>query len=623
MFIDSANTNVPEGLPWWQSDDPGPILWQHVKFIEGKQLSHHRRLLYNALRYSNRELSAFDWGWGRTVTASMVPYRDTTENLHLSVVDTMVSEIGKNKVKARPQTKNASFKLYRAAKKLDRYLYGEAVRLNFWEIAKGAFHDACWGEVGVVYGEWGPDGVCLERVFPDEFVVDNDSCQAETRPPEVFRRKAVHVESVIAKWKLPEDKAERLREEARKDERWLVDRRPGPGWIIVTEGHRLAFGGEPGRHVIGTYSTTIWEEEWKHPWFPYRWFHWMRPLSGFFCPSAVEQVDPYQKRLDEINSVIRDAQDLMARPRIWVPLGSKIQTTAFDNRIGRVITSAVKPEPMTWSAASPELYQERDRLVRTCFEYFGLTQLAAQGKLPQSARLDSSEALREYNTIQDNRLADLAQRYEEFQKDLYHLIIDLSEAAHAEGHSLKTTWVGGRRVEEVNWKDVDFSKDRYVIQVEASSTMPETPAARMDYAVKLASSGMLSREELLLVMKSGDVDKQVSLLIAEVEDIDNTIDELESGRFRPPSGIQGLVRGVPRVRARALQLRCEYPDIDKSILADFELWVIHATWLMDNASSAPTQAPGNPMGMPQAPGPQGPPIPGPQAGMPPGPMPPM
>lgn len=580
--------------------------------------------MYNALRYSNRELTAFDWGWGSTISSSLVPFRDNTENLVMSVVDAIIAEIGKNKVKARPQTKNASFKLRRAAKKLDRFLYGEAKRLDLWERAKMALHDACWGEVGAVVGDICDDGIVFERVFPDELIIDNDACFSEPTPIEVIRRRAMPLAEVLGRWGkfLTEEERELLAEDARADVRWTESRTPGPSYLIVTESHRLPVGSgedmEPGRHAVGTRSVTLKDEPWDESWLPYRFFHWMRPLAGFFCPSAVEQADPYQRRLDEINAVIRDAQDLMARPRIWLPLGSKLQQTHFDNRIGRVLTSALKPEPLTWSAIPAELYNERERLVRTCFEYFGLTQLSAQGKLPQSARLDSSEALREYNTIQDNRLADLAQRYEAYQRELYCLIIDLSERAYKKGKRFKTTWVGGRRVEEVNWADIDLERDRYVIQIEPASVMPETPAARVDFIMKLAQSGMVSREEVLMMLQSGDIQREVGVFIAELEDGERVMELIESGDYEPPSGIQGLIRLIPRIRAHALNLRCEYPDVDQDILDNFELWLASAQWILDTAAEEQTQAPS--MGMPSTPG--MPPAPGGlPAGMPGGPGP--
>lgn len=609
--------------PWWASEEDcgaegaGPLLWEHCRAVEDKQFSHHQRLLFNALQYSNREVTAFDWGWGKMNHTSLLPYRDGTENLVQSVVESLVAAVGKNKVKARPKTKRASFKLRRSSRKLDRYLYAEAKRLEFWERHKQAFEDACWGEVGCLYWGWNDEGPFVERVFPDELVVDNDECHAEPKPLQVTRRRPVHVESAIAQWGLDKDVADQLREEAKQGtESWVQDRAPGPGWVVVVEAHRLPCGSAKGRHVVGTKNLTLVDEAWDENWFPYSFFHYARPVSGFYCRSAVEMAWPYQRRLDEINAVIRDGQDLACRMRIWAPIGAKLDIKELTNRVGKVIHSAIKPEVLTWPAAPPELYNERDRVVKSCFEYFGLTQLSAQGKLPQGARLDSSKAMSEYNAIQDDRLVDIAQRYESFQLEGYNKIVQVSELAHKQGKSFKSTWVAGRRVEEVNWDDIDYSRDRYVLTVEPSSTMNESMAAHFDDAAKMVQSGVITPEEYLSLQSTPDTERLISLRLSGIENIFMTIERIEEGQYTPPSPMQDLVSGVQMVHFHHLDLLNEYEDVPMAVLNNLTLWIMQAKWTMEMGSDFSAQgsevasqgAPMDPMQAQTAPMPAGVPM---------------
>lgn len=627
---------------WYGETEPeggrGKALWQHTRWIENKQQSHHRRILYNAKRYSNRELSAFDWGWGKFISPALTPANENMENLHMAVGETYVATVGKNRVKARPLTKNASFKLRRVARKLDRFLYAEAKRVDFWEKCKEAFRDAYWGEVGVLFGYYDKNGVVLERVFPDELIVDNNTCPSDLNPPMIIRRRAIHLESILKRFgkKLSAETVEKLRAEAKSDTPWLVDRPVAPGWLVVCEGYKPKSGTEKGCHVVGTYSTTIFEEVWEEEWVPFTYYHWMRPTSGFYCPSGVEHVDPYQKRLNKINAVIEDAQDLMARPRIWNQTGSKLQLSQMDSRIGRVLTSATEPKPLTWPAVSADLYNERERVKRECFGDLGLTQLAAQGKLPAGARLDSSEALNEYNAIQDDRLVDMAQRYERFQLETYNLLINLCEKAHSDGVKLKTTWAMGKRVEEIDWNDVDFSKDRYVIQIEPASVMSESTANRKEMVAKLAASGVFTREELLMQMNSPDLEREVAIQVAAMEDIERQAEIIEDGGYEAPSPLTDLVKGPQRMHYIALQLKTEYKDVPDKVITGFKRWIRQARWIaktgadieqaneqtgtgMPAVQGMPPQ--GAPGGMPMAPPgmpPAGPMPGGMPAGMPPG-----
>lgn len=607
--------------PWYAGGDcAGQNLWLHTQAIEQRQFSHHQRLLFNALKYSNRQIAAFDWGWGRQISTQLTPYEEGVENLVISTGEALVASIGKNKVKAKPLTKRASFKLRRASRKLDRFLYAEAKRIDFWEKHKQGYEDAYWGEVGAIYWSYEKGrGVECERVFPDELVVDNTQCQAEANPIEIIRRRAVHVESIIEKWGVTPDVAEALRLEAKQGtgSGWVSERSPGPGWIVVCEGHRLRCGACPGRHTIGTHTITLVDDPWDVDWLPYTFYHYAKPVSGFYNRSGVEQAWPYQRRLNEVNACIRDAQDLMCRPRLWLPFGSKIDVKELTNRVGKMINSAVEPKPLIWPAIPPEFYNERERVKSSCREDFGLTQLSADGKLPQGARLDSSEALREYNAIQDDRMVDSAQRYEAFQAAGYQMMINLSEKAAAAGEVLKTTWVAGKRVEEINWKDIDFSKDRYSISIEPASVVNESSAARMDDAAKLVQSGIITPEEYLSLKQTPDSERLISLKVAAHEDLEKTVEMLEDGHYRPPSPLQDLVNGIPMLHYHLLMLTTEYDDVDQSVKDAFMLWIMQAKWVMETGAQksenmapaasdmvAPPEA-GGPM-MPAGPMPGGP-----------------
>lgn len=602
-------------IPWHAAEtskeEAGAAVYAACRGIEEQQNEYHSQLLENARLFTNRDLlSGFSWGWGTPGYVSMMPVTRLTENLTLSVGETMVSQIGKNRVKATPVTRGASFKTRRAAKGLDKFLYGEFRRLDAWHLAKMAFRDSYWAGVGTLFGSWeqgkGKEAkICLERVFPDELVVDQMECAFTTRPRSVYRRRVLPVSEL--KSKFPEYNDDLDKPSYLSSEGYV--RHPAEGYVVVVEGYRRGCEGRPGRHTIGTENQTLFDEEWKHEWLPFVHYAWQEPLSGFYPPSGVEQVIPYQLELNRVNLVIRDGQDLMVRPRLWVPPGAKVNLGQVDNRIGKIIVSAVEPKPLSWPGAGPELYSERDRIVRTCFEYFGLTQLSSQGKLPQGARLDSSEALREYNAIEDQRFADAAQRYERFQLDIAHLLVNLAEDAHSAGAHLTSTWVMGRRAEVVKWADIDFDRDRYVFSLEASSTINETPAAKKDQVRELAQLKVLSPEQIKMLLGHPDIDRELSLVAAAAEDIDRVIDLLEEGKWEGPTELQDLVGGCQRLQLHYLYLKSEYDDVPEEVLQGFMDWIAQAQGIMEEAAKRKPADPGMPTG-------SGPQIPaGPPAGM--------
>lgn len=598
-MFDDVILGPGDALAWHHPDckRPGPQLWQWCRSVENRQFTHHQRILFNAEKYGNREITGFDWGWGNQRHTSLEPANEGQDNVVVSVVESLVAEVGKAKVKARPKTKRASFKLRRASRKLDRYLYAEAKRIDFWEHHKQGFEDSCWGEVGILYWGWTEKGdnagVYCERVFPDEFIVNNDECYSSPDPYHVARRRALHIDEVLENWgaHLDADEIDLLKQEAAhgQDTGWIAQRGPGPGYIVVVEGHRLPCGNKPGRHTIGTASITLFDEPWDEEYFPYSWFHWKKPVAGFYCESAVERAWPWQRRLDELNAAIRDAQDLACRMRIWAPLGGKIDIKELTNRMGKVIHSAAEPKPLKWETNVGELYEERRRCKEECFADFGLSIMAAQSKLPAGARLDSARAVNEWSEQAGGRLVDLSQRYERFQLQGFDMIVKISERAAKQGKKLKTTWVAGRRVEEIDWDDIDYSRDRYVLQIEPSSTFNESLAAHTEDIDKLVQAGIITPEEYLSQRATPDTERQIALTVAATENLFMSIEKIENGDYTPPSPLQDLVKGIQLFHFHLLDLQNEYDDVPRQVIEDLTLWIMQAKWVMDSGADYSAQ----------------------------------
>lgn len=569
--------------------------------LESAQREVHEQNLWAAQLYSNRELASFDWGNSALYRASLAPIQRAGENLILMVVDTLVAQIGKNKPKARPQTRGASWKLRKQAKKLDKFLYGEFIRNRVYEEGKRVFRDACIFGFGALYVAVEDGKLCVSRVFPDELLVDQMEVVAAGKPRHLYRRRVLPIEVVASTYRGDEDYdevVERLKLAAKSAD-YIEYRSVGEGYVVVVEGWQLGMDGEPGRHVIACNDWLILDEPYNLEVPPFAFFHWQAPLSGFYSPSAVEQCLPYQIRLNEINDVIRDAQDLMGRPRILVAEGSRVNPLEVDNLVGRFIKyTGIKPEAVVWPAIPPEIYNERDRQVRICLEQFGISNLASKAEVPQSARFDSSAAFREFNAIQDDRLADPAQRFERFYLDLAELMI---RRLRDSGANPRTVWsVGGSKgtpgmVESISWGDIDIDESAYVLQLEATSVFDSTPSAIRDELEKQLAMGLITPEQYRLELSSPDDQAELSLQAAAAADIRRVIGLLEEGKYESPTPIQDLVNGVQMVSLAALRLS-EYEDEDEQTLSELDdikfnmlNWLTEARNILEMGAENPNQ----------------------------------
>jgi hypothetical protein len=583
------------GIGWWQSpeDAEGLIpeadiekaraasLLDTVRNLETAQQEVHTQNLYAAQLYSNRELAAFDWGNSALHRTSMAPVSRTGENLVLMVVDTLVSQVGKNRPKARPQTRGASWTLRRQAARLDKWLYGEFIRNRVYEKGKQAFRDALVFGFGALYVAMEEDYLCVERVFPDEIIIDQMEVVAAGRPRHVYRRRVLPCEVVASTWG---DGSQELIDELEAISRttdYLEFRSVGKGYVVVVEGWQLAYGKRKGRYVCAVQNKILKEGPWELETPPFVFYNWQSPLSGWYSPSAVEQILPYQIRLNEINDVIRDAQDLMGRPRLLVAEGSRVNPLDIDNAVARIIKyTGIKPEPAMWPAISAELYNERDRLVRICLEQFGVSALASKVTPPSQARFDSSAAFREFNAIQDDRLSDPAQRFERFYLDLAECMI---RVVGASGQDPETVWISGGRkggMEVIKWSEIDLDENAYVLQLEATSVFDSTPAALRDELEKQLGMGLITPEEYRLQLSHPDDHSALSLQAAAAADIERVIELLEDGEYESPTPVQDLVNGVQMVSLAALHLK-QYDDVDPDVELNFLNWITEARNILE------------------------------------------
>ncbi len=587
------------GVGWWEDGKDSGMpeeelekvransLMSTVRNLENAQQEVHTQNLYAAALYSNRELAAFDWGNSALHRASMAPITRTGENLVLMVVDTLVSQIGKNRPKARPQTRGASWKLRQQAKRLDKFLYGEFIRQRVYEKGKQVFRDACIFGFGCLHVCVDEGELYIERVFPDEIIVDQMEVVATGYPRHVYRRRVLPVEVVNANWGDGSEEMQEFLDDISRNTDYLEYRSVGLGYVVVVEAWQLAYGDKPGRYICAVQNKILKEKPYKLECPPFVWYNWQQALSGFYSPSAVEQIIPYQTRLNEINDVIRDAQDLMGRPRLLVAEGSRVNPMDIDNAVARIIKyTGIKPEPALWPAISAELYNERDRQVRICLEQFGVSALASKVSPPTQARFDSSAAFREFNAIQDDRLSDPAQRFERFYLDLAELMIRVLRES---GASPRTTWVsGGRRgrVEVIEWAEIDLEDNAYVLQLEATSVFDSTPSAIRDDLEKQLAMGLISPEEYRLQLSTPDDQSALSLAAAAAQDIQRVIGLLEDGEYESPIPLQDLVNGVQQVTLAGLMLK-QYEDIDPEIELNFLNWVTEARNILEIGQEPP------------------------------------
>jgi len=253
------------------------------------------------------------------------------ENLVASIVDTATALIGKNRPKPTPVVRDADFSVELLGRQLDRYLYGTFKRLKVYERTIQMFNDACWASLGAVKIGIDDNELFCERVNPDEIIVDQREAM-NGDPIQMHQRKLCP--KILLQEMYP-DRASEIEIAAAASGGWTSYRTPAADQLVIIESWKL---GQDGRHTICANGLTLLDEPYERKRFPFVFFRWLKLPTGFYGRSLVEEVCPFQLRMNELNSQIRIAQDGMCRPRVFVDQGTRIVKNHLDDQSLRVIT---------------------------------------------------------------------------------------------------------------------------------------------------------------------------------------------------------------------------------------------------------------------------------------------
>jgi hypothetical protein len=547
-------------------------LISYVKDIEENQQDIHRSNLEHAKLYSNREFIALDWGMFAR-RANLRHVKPVTENVIQSVCDSGYALIAKNKPRVAAQTDGADFKLARQAELLEKFIAGVFYQNAAYDkTSSSVLHSEIFGS-GFVFTYEDEGKICIEKVLPDEIIVDERAC-AYGEPFEMFRRQPV--DKNWLKGMYPDD-AEKIEEAASAS--WVSYRSPPKGHVILVEGWRLPIGKTPGRHVVCIEGCTFVDEEWTDDCFPIEKYDWSEPVIGYYGMGVAEQIAGIQLRINKLNKFIDRCQDLMAAPKYLLPVGSKIKPEHITNEPGTVLfyVPPGKPEVWTGQAVGVEIYERLRELKRSAYEIPGISQLSATSKKPTG--LDSGAALREYNDIETERFAIQAQRYESFVMRIAKQVIRVAKKMYSGKNpkNAKIMWRGDDTVREINWSEVNMDENSYVLKLEPASMLSKTPAGRKQDVADLLSLQILGPEDKGLVLQMlghPDPERYRDLETADHDVAEHTVRMILDGKagMVPPDPMMNIQLTQKYCQNTYNMLRCK-KNVDPAIMQDLRNWM--------------------------------------------------
>lgn len=589
---------------WWEPDKKiseeederlrASSLISETAEIEQYQRSWHELNLWNATLYSNRELVGFNWGAIGDSSKELWPTNLHTENLIEEIGDAMLSKASSSPLRPALVPHGGSWKTERAVRTLDNFVFAVWRQTESEDACVRAFLDGFLSGIAAVKDEYdeATDTLSTTPVFFDNIIVDNREC-LNRRPPRTVRIREVHPRAAIeAKWGC-----------VLGDRPKYVDyRRVGDGYEVVVEVWRLPDAeGKGGRHVIASCGVLLVDEPWEHDWFPLEFFHYREKLSGFFCPSGVESLVPYQVRLNDLNQAISESQDIRCRPRILKHANSQLDLSQWDNVAGRVLDYAgVEPKPFVWDTELAELYQERERVWNKAFSHAGISEWFAHADAPSNVRYDSSAAVREGRNLEDSRHMRLWTRFQDFRLRVakMHLrVLAMHESAEAYTAVYHPARMGAAA------KAIPFAAvktlldDNYTWSFEAVPLSQQSPAARRETLRDWVSRGLMDDAQAKRMLTNPNIELEEDLEMASFEDVYRHIEVMEEGGYEAPTELTNLNYGVKKVTANLHRLK-RFQEVDdksakelRDVIEKHVQWIVHAVSITQMATMGSTPAP--------------------------------
>lgn len=527
---------------WWKAKskrERGEQLLSTVSFLKEQQHFRHRAAGIHAKLYGNIPLFGLtgmsNSSLAQTQSKQPLPIDRPTMNVVQSGIDTLVSRLTQTKPRPYFLTDGGNYKQRKLAQELNQFVAGEFYQTRAYEKGEMILRDACvLGDGCLKIYETDDHKVGVERVLSTELYVDfNDAFNGE--PRSLYHVKLVD-RSVLAQL-LPDEvnlisKAEQgYPDDSEKSQKTASDQ------IIVVEAWHLpsANGATDGRHTIACTAGVLLDEQYDKQTFPFVFMKYSPRMVGFWSQGGAEQIMGTQIEINKLLITITQSINLVGVPRVFVEQGSKVVKAHLNNQVGAIVTySGTKPEYAVAPCVPVELYQQLERLKDFSYQQLGVSQMAAASKKP--AGLNSGEAIRSYDELQDDRFASLEKRYRQLYIDLAYQITDKAREIALRDGKYQTVYPDKYGTAAI---DLPASKlmedDPFVIQCFDTSSLPRDPAGRAQRITEFMQAGILSLSEGRRLIDFPDLEQTDRLARAAEERCYSVLDGIVfDGKYQAP-----------------------------------------------------------------------------------------
>jgi hypothetical protein len=527
----SKKTKSEDGYAWkwWLAQNDADLLEQllsttsYLKHQNDYQRRKRKASLYSRL-FSGHPLYNFFATSSSMDASDQFPIGRPTANVCYSCTDTLVSRLSQDRPKPTFLTDNGNYKERRLSQEANQFIQGELFRTKSYEKGALMLRDACVLGNGLLKVFAQDDKVQVERTLETELLTDyNDAYYGE--PRQLIQTKLVDRNVFMNLFPKEQDiiieAIHGNADTSPKSIHTIADQ------FVISEGWHLPSSekAKDGRHCIACSAGMILDEPWTLDKFPFVKLGYNPNVVGWFAQSLIEILMPTQMEIYRQLIVGSQNFEIMGVPRVLVEEMSKILDTSFNNRAGTIIRYRnTAPEFVNAESNAPDWMPYVEFLISNAYQMAGISSMSAGGIKPQG--LNSGEAIRQYDAIQEDRFAALAKRYQSVYTDLSYLMIDVASEIVEETGSYTTVFPGKDGTREVDFKSIGLLSDTYIIQCYDESSLPKDPAGRQAKLSEMLAANEITPQEFRRLSNFPDLEQSDKLANALEERILYCLDDI-------------------------------------------------------------------------------------------------
>lgn len=528
---------------WWtKKEGAESALFSHVSNLEEKQLHIQDKKMDCLYMYGDEYFDVKDPFYRND---------DLTFNVIQMACDTAQAKIAKSKPAVEFLTDAGDYPMQRNAKLLSKYVSGIGYANNIYSLGRKIFLD------GAIFGDGFLKYIVeekelkMEKVCPLNIVVDVAEAK-EGKPRQMYEKR--YVNKYLLAELYPQYSSKILSAQSPIPSFFMdIDNKDN---VLVIEGWRLGVGKKKGKHIIAISNETLHYADYNFSDFPFTRFSYMERSVGYWSRGISETLAKIQIEINRLLKTLQKTFEIGVIPQVYLEYGSKIIKTHLNNRVGNIVEFSGSPPIQGQLLKVPvELLNQIADLYAKAFEKVGLSQFSTSGTMPDSVKLQSGKAIREYNDTESERFSIISQNYEDFHVEVSKKIVEYSDYLSQNGGA-KTVALDRNGIVELDWKKISLNKDKYIVKALPKSSLGQTPAGRKADVEDLINMGLINQAQALKLLDFPDVEAFSSMANSKVNDIEATIaDIIDNGEYRPPEIMQDLELGIQMVADAFLRYR--------------------------------------------------------------------